>query len=197
MPSMAVWGIAFAVCLGMMLVTAGAGQPLVHLGLGLIISLAIAFAAIIENQKLRSGAAPKPAVASATSRSMGFIYLWAAAVIALTYLTLLEWHEWLHWFMALALVGTLCVFYSNMLTRDANAGKEDPTMLSIGHKLTWVQLVGMLIAIIGMLVDGKLTRYLKPQVQDWAAQNVFFSGAVGLVILSAYVLWAARDDRVA
>jgi len=69
-------------------------------------------------------------------------------------------------------------------------------MLALGNKLTWIQLVGMLIAIIGMLVDGKLTRYQNPQMMDWAAQNTFFVGAIGLAVLSAYALWASRNDRL-
>ncbi|MCB1503479.1 MAG: hypothetical protein KDJ47_00745 [Hyphomicrobiaceae bacterium] len=197
MPSMIVWGIAFATCLSMMMLTAGAKLPLVHLAMGVIIALGIAFAAILENQKLRREGAPKSVIASATARSMGFIYMWAAVVIALTYLTLFNWHEWWQWFLALALVGTMCIFYSNLLTRDAEAHQDDKTMIAIGNKLTWVQFIGMGIAIVGMLVDGKLTRYTNPQLKDWAAQNVFFTGAVGLMVLSAYVLWASRNDRVA
>lgn len=197
MPSMIVWGMAFAVGLAAMMVTAGARLPVVHLVIGILIALGIAFATIIENLQLRKEGAPKAAVASATARNMGYLYLWSAVVMALTYLTLLSWHEWWHWFLALALVGVACIFYSNILARDAAAGKEDKAMLSIGNKLTWVQLVGMLIAIVGMLVDGKLTRYMNPKLMDWAAQNIFFTGAVGLALLSAYVLWASRNDRVA
>ena len=48
--------------------------------------------------------------------------------------------------------------------------------------------------VVGMLIDGKLMRYLNPKLMDWAAQNTFFAGAVGLAILSAYALWASRND---
>lgn len=53
----------------------------------------------------------------------------------------------------------------------------------------------MLATIAGMLIDGKLTRYKNPKMLDWAAQNTFFVGAIGLAVLSAYALWASRNDR--
>lgn len=195
MPSMLVWGIAFAVSLGVMLMSAGARMPILHLAIGALICLGIAFVGILENQKLRREGASKAEIAGSTARNMGFIYIWAATIIALTYLTIFSWHEWWHWFFGLALIGTACIFYSNTVARDAAEGRTDDTLLSIGNKLTWLQLVGMLVAIIGMLVDGKLTRYLNPKLMDWAAQNTFFVGAVGLSLLSAYALWASRNDR--
>lgn len=196
MPSMFIWGLAFAISLSGMLLTAGARIPLVHLALGVLICLGIAFVGILENQRQRREGASKSEIAASTSRYMGFIYIWAAMTIGLTYMALLSWHEWWHWFLGMALVGAACVFYSNTLTRDAEAGRVDDTMLSIGNKLTWIQLVGMLVAIVGMLIDGKLTRYQNPKMMDWAAQNTFFVGAIGLAVISAYALWASRNDRL-
>ncbi len=195
MPSMLLWGFAFAISLVVMLFTAGARLPLIHLSIAVLICLGIALVAILENNKLRGNGASKSEIAAGTARNMGFVYIWAATIIALTYMTVLQWHEWWHWFLGFALVGTACIFYSNAMTRDAAEGRADDTLLSIGAKLTWLQLVGMLIAIVGMLVDGKLSRYVNPNMMDWAAQNTFFGGAVGLAILSAYALWASRNDR--
>lgn len=197
MPSMVLWGFAFTISLVVMLLTAGARMPMVHLAMAALITLGIAFVAILENKSMRDSGTSKPLVAAATARNMGFIYIWGAVVIAITYLSLLSWHEWWHWFIGFALVGTMCIFYSNTLTRDAEAGRQDNTMLSIGNKLTWVQLIGMLIAIVGMLVDGKLTRFVNPKLMDWAAQNTFFAGAIGLAIVSAYALWAGKNDKSA
>jgi hypothetical protein len=196
MPSMLIWGLAFTISQAGMLLTAGMRLPLVHLTFGALICLGIAFVGILDNQKQRQSGASKAEIASATARNMGLIYVWAATTIALTYVSLLSWHEWWHWFLGLAVVGVACVFYSNILARDAADGRVDEAMLSIGNKLTWIQLFGMLAAIIGMLVDGKLTRYQNPKLMDWAAQNTFFVGAIGLAVLSAYALWAARNDRL-
>lgn len=197
MSSMVLWGFSFAISLAAMLLTAGARMPMLHLAIAAVITLGIAFVAILENKNLRDSGAAKPLVAAATARNMGFIYIWGAIVIAITYSSLLYWHEWWHWFIGFALVGTICIFYANALTRDAQAGRQDDTLLNIGNKLTWVQLIGMLIAMVGMLVDGKLTRFVNPKLMDWAAQNTFFAGAMGLAVISAYALWAGKNDNSA
>lgn len=197
MPSMFLWGLAFTISLVVMLLTAGARMPMVHLATAAVITLGIAFVAILENRSLRESGASKMLVAAATARNMGFIYIWGAVVIAITYLSLLSWHEWWHWFIGFALIGTVCIFYANALNRDAEAGRHDDTLLNIGNKLTWVQLVGMLIAMVGMMIDGKLTRFVNPKLMDWAAQNTFFAGAMGLAVISAYALWAGKKDQSA
>lgn len=195
MPSFFIWAAVFTIGLAGMVLTAAAPQPLTHLALSALICVGIAFVGILEGQKLRAEGASKAELASANARNMGFIYIWGAATIALTYTTLLSWHEWWHWFLGFAVIGTACIFFSNTVARDHIEGRDDETLLSIGNKLTWVQLVGMLIAMIGMLVDGKLSRYLIPNAMDWAAQNTFFTGALGLAVLSAYALWASRNDK--
>lgn len=195
MPSYLIWGIAFAIGLAMALFTAAAPMPLLHLAMGALICIGIAFAGILEAQKLRGAGASKAEIASANARHMGFIYIWGAAIIALTYTTLLYWHEWWHWLLGFALTGTACIFFSNTVAREHTEGRDDDTLLSIGHKLTWVQLIGMVIAMVGMLIDGKLSRHLIPKATDWAAQNTFFTGALGLAIISAYALWASRNDK--
>lgn len=197
MSSMVLWGLSFAISLAAMLLTAGARMPVLHLAIAAVITLGIAFVAILENKSLRDSGAAKPLVAAATARNMGFIYIWGAVVIAITYSSLLSWHEWWHWFIGFALVGAICIIYANSLARDAEAGRQDDTLLNIGNKLTWVQLIGMLIAMVGMLVDGKLTRFVNPKLMDWAAQNTFFAGALGLAVISAYALWAGKDDKSA
>lgn len=196
MASMIIWFALLTLSLCAMIIAAGAGLPVVHMLMAALISVGIALVGIMENQKLRSEGASKNLIAAATARNMGFIFVWGALVIAVTYVFILRWHEWWHFMAAFAIAGALCLFYSNALIRDDNAGKTDATMLNFGRTLTWVQLVGMIIAMVGMLVDGKMQRYIDPKYQDWAAQNVFFFGAAGLAILSAYALWAGRNDVV-
>ena len=42
------------------------------------------------------------------------------------------------------------------------------------------QVAGMVIVMVGLLVDGKMTRFAKarPGWEDWAANNIFFFGAM-------------------
>ena len=86
MPSMMIWGLAFAISLAAMLLTAGGRMPIAHLVIGALICMGIAFAGILENQKMRREGAAKAEIAAATARNMGFIYIWAATIIALTYM---------------------------------------------------------------------------------------------------------------
>jgi len=194
--SMVIWFSLITISLSGMLVCAGAGMPQLHMILTAIVSVGIALVAIFENLSLRRSGASKSAIASTTARNMGFVYVWAAIAIALTYLFLLQWREWWHFLIAFAVVGALCLFYSNALMRDAEAGRHDPVMLKIGRSLTWAQLVGMLIAMVGMLVDGKLERYANPRHLDWAAQNVFFFGAMALAVISGVALYVGRNDEI-
>ena len=195
MASLVIWFTLITVSLCAMIIAAGAGMPVVHMLMTGLVSIGIALVAIFENQKLRNEGASKNLVAASTARSMGFVYVWGALTIAVTYMFILRWHEWWHFMSGFAVAGALCLFYSNSLLRDDNAGRQDDTILNVGRTLTWVQLVGMIVAIIGMLVDGKLTRYVNPRHMDWAAQNIFFFGALALAVISAYVLWSSRNDN--
>jgi hypothetical protein len=48
------------------------------------------------------------------------------------------------------------------------------------------------IAVLGLLIDGKMTRFLIPRYTDWAANNVFFFGALAVAAISANALRANR-----
>jgi hypothetical protein len=43
------------------------------------------------------------------------------------------------------------------------------------------------------LIDGKMVRYQTPRFTDWAANNVFFFGAMALAAISFNAL-RARDE---
>lgn len=194
MASLIIWFVLITLSLSGMILAAGAGMPMLHMILCGIVSVGIALVAIYENVALRKAGASKNEIAASTSRSMGFVYGWGALGIAITYLFILQWHEWWHFMAAFAFAAVLCLVYANILAGDEAAGREDSNVLQIGRTLTWVQFIGMLIAMIGMIVDGKLTRYLNPKHADWAAQNIFFFGALGLTLISAYALWRSRED---
>lgn len=195
--SMVIWFVVLTISLSVMMISVGGHMPQMQMLMAAIVSIGIALVAVFENLSLRRSGASKSAIAASTARNMSFVYIFGAVAIALTYLFLLKWKEWWHFFGAFAVVGALCLFYANTLSRDAAAGREDPAMLKIGRTLTWVQLVGMVAAMIGMFVDGKLERYVNPRYTDWAAQHVFFFGAMGLAIISAFALYAGRDDSSA
>jgi hypothetical protein len=73
-----------------------------------------------------------------------------------------------------------------MMQRDAEAGREDATLLRLARYLTLGQLGGMIIAMLGLIIDDKMPR--DPQEPDWAANTIFFCGAAALAAISANAL---------
>ena len=87
-------------------------------------------------------------------------------------------------------VAALCLFFASMMAKDAAAGRQDDAMLNIARYLTIGQLAGMVIAMVGMIIDDKMPR--DPSEPDWAANAIFFFGAAALAVISANALWGPR-----
>lgn len=197
MISMLIWIFGIGISVSIMIVTAATAMPLANMAVAAIVSSAIALLAIRENRAMHAAGAHPSAVAASTARHMGLVWCWGALVLFAVYYFILKWSEWLPFFLAFAAAGVLCLLISTTLARDAAAGREDPSMSKIARILTQVQLVGMVIAVIGLLVDGKMTRYLTPRFTDWAANNVFFFGAAALAAISLNALMTSRSKTVA
>ncbi len=192
MASLFIWMLGISLGIAILVISAAIGQPLLHMAAAALISIVIALIAIRENHDLHAAGASTPKIAASTARHMGFVWVWGALSLLVTYFFILKWHEWFHFFLAFAVAGALCLFIASTLERDAVTGKEDPTMMKVARYLTIAQLVGMVITVIGLLVDGKMTRYLTPRFTDWAANNIFFFGAVALAALSANSLMTSK-----
>jgi hypothetical protein len=164
-----------------------------HMGIAAAAAIGFAAAAVRENLALRRSGAAKSAIASSTARHMGLIWVWGAVALAVTYATgVLVWKEWWQFFLAFAVGAGLCLYFSAALDKDARAGREDETMLRLGRYLAIVQLAGMVIAVLGLLIDGKMSRFLTPRYTDWAANDVFFFGALAVGVISANALRQTR-----
>lgn len=193
MASLFIWMLGISLGIAILVISAALGQPLLHMAAAAIIGLVIALVAIKENRDLHAAGASTPTIAASTARHMGFVWVWGALSLLVTYYFILKWHEWFHFFLAFAVAGALCLFIAGTLERDAVAGREDPTMMKIARYLTIGQLVGMVITVLGLLIDGKMTRYLTPRFTDWAANNIFFFGAIALAALSANSLMTSKS----
>jgi hypothetical protein len=182
-----------------LLVATAASRPLgvhmayIHMAVAAAVSLGLALVAIRENLALRRVGAAKSAIASSTARHMGIVWTWGGLVLAATYATgVLVWREWWQFLLAFAVAAGLCLLFSAALDKDARAGREDETMLKLGRVLAIVQLIGMVIAVLGLIIDGKMTRFLNPRYTDWAANDVFLFGALAVAAISANALRASR-----
>ncbi len=161
----------------------------VHMALAGLMAVVFVLAYLLQNRALVTNGASSSRVAANTSRSIGMVWLWGALGLAATYATgILSWREWPVFLAACIVIAGLCLLFAAMLDKDARQGREDATMLRLGRILALVLLIGMLIAIVGLIIDGKMTRFLVPRYTDWPANNIFFFGAVAMALISGRAL---------
>jgi hypothetical protein len=161
----------------------------VHFAVAAAAAAAFAILAIRESNRLQATHASPSALAASNASHLGLVWTWGALAIAVTYGTgVLSWREWFSFLMAFAVAGGLCLFFAATLKKDASAGRSDATLLQVAHYLTIGQLVGMALVVAGLIIDGKMTRFKTPRFTDWAANNIFFCGAVAVAVICAYAL---------
>lgn len=165
---------------------AAADRPGLTLGLAALAGSLFAVFTIVQRGRLVAAGAREPAIASSTAGAMGVVWAWAAASMLATYLFVLSWHEWWQYVLGAGAIAALCFGFAAMMQRDAAAGREDATMLKLARYLTLGQLGGMIIAMLGLIIDNKMPR--DPQEPDWAANTIFFFGAAALAAISANAL---------
>jgi hypothetical protein len=186
MNSALIWGVFLAVGVAAVYFSAAAGRPELHMALTALACLGYAVAAVWERRRLVAGGAGEAALASSTAGSMALVWAWAALSLLLTYVFVLSWGEWWQYVLGAGAIAALCLLFSGMLSRDAAAGREDPTMLKLARYLTIGQLVGMIVAMVGLVLDDKMPR--SPEKPDWAASTIFFFGAASLAAISLNAL---------
>lgn len=151
------------------------------------VSLLLAVVGIRTRAKLQEASASRSAVESASAFYMGLVWLWGAIALFTVYVFQLSWREWPHFTAAFAIAGALSLGFAALLRRDAAAGKEDETLLTLGRKLCLAQLVGMIITLVGLMIDpDKEFLYIKDN--DWAGNGIFLFGALALALISAHAL---------
>jgi len=195
---MIIWTLAIGASVALLVVTAtgrGAGLNLAYAHMAVAAAMALIFAlvAIREMRAAAGRGAARSEIAATAARYSGLVYTWGALALAVMYGTkLLEWREWLSFLIAFMVAAGLSLFLSATFNKDREQGREDAAMLKISRYLAMVQLVGMIAVAIGLVVDGKMTRFLTPlRHGDWAANNVFFFGAIAVAAIS---LMALRMD---
>lgn len=193
MTSIWIWVAALVVGTATVSVAAAVGGPNVHMALTALVCLAFTALAIWERQRLVASGGSAPALASTTANSMALVWAWAGLSMLLTYRFVLSWHEWWQYVLAAGVVAALCLVFASMMSKDAAAERQDDTLLNIARYLTIGQLAGMVIAMIGMIIDDKMPR--DPSEPDWAANAIFFFGAAALAVISANALWGPAPRR--
>jgi uncharacterized membrane protein len=197
------WMSSIGISVALLVITAAVksanpAMAYAHMAIAAVMALVFALIAIRETRQLVTSGASRPAVAAETARFMGYVWAWGALGLVISYGSgIVDWHEWLTFFIAFAVFAVASLFFSKMLQRDADEGKEDEAILKAGRYLAWIQLVGMIAVVVGLIIDGKMTRFLVPRYGDWAANNIFFFGAIAIGAISAYAIKVSKPGAKA
>lgn len=191
MASMLIWLPVVVASLAVMAVAAGGRAVYLHVVTAAIVALTLALVAVRENRLAAARGVSEAGIAGLNARIMGIVWTWGALVMLITYGVVgLQWKEWLHFFLALVAAAGLSLGFAILLDRDAAAKSGDRTLVQLARTLAKVQLVAMVIVMLGLLIDGKMWRFLNPRHGDWAANNVFFFGALAIAAISLVALRA-------
>ncbi len=167
----------------------GVHMAYAHMGIAAIVAIGFAATFFRSNTALRETGARPSAVAAMTSRYVSYVWTWAALCLLTTYaFGIAVWREWVLFTVACSIVAGLSMVFASILQRDADEGREDPTLLKLANVMAIVLLVGMVATIIGLLVDGKMVRMFTPRFGDWPANNVFFFGAIAMAAITGFAL---------
>jgi hypothetical protein len=167
----------------------GVHMAYAHMGIAVIMAIGFAATFIKANTALRASGANQSAIAALTSRFVSYVWTWGALCLLTVYATgILVWREWLTFSIACIVIAGLSMVFATMLQKDADAGREDATLLKLADALAKILLAGMAITVVGFIIDGKMVRFLNPRFTDWAANNVFFFGAISVAAITGYAL---------
>jgi hypothetical protein len=197
MSAMIIWILGIAIGIAALVVTASMKLYYVHMGVAAIVSIFMALAAYADNRTARAAQVPENEIASLNARFMGAVWSWGALSMLVTYLFVLSWREWWQYVIVFAGLACVCLFFASLLSGDKTANRGgDETMLKLARNLAMAQLVGAGIVMLGLLIDGKMWRFKTAAGQrvgweDWAANNIFFFGAMALAAIS----WLAVQLR--
>ena len=200
---MILWLLTIAISIALLAITAFARSEEIEMAYANIAVAAVAgliFVALALNsiRQLQVRGASRLAVAADTARSMSFIYFWGTLGLVAVYGTgILTWKEWWHFLLAFLAVGVICFAMSLIMQSKVKSGEEDTKLLTVGNYGNIVQLVGMIAIMVGLLIDGKMVRFIDPRAgwEDWGANNIFFFGAAALAIVSLRALLIKKQPQ--
>lgn len=193
--SLFVWMMALTISMSVTILSAAAHMPSVHMSMTALVTLAIAIVAVQTYRQLAATTPNRSALAANTARYTGLVWLWAGIAIFVTYNFILKnWPEWWQFSTGLMIVGIMCMILAGMFQRDADEGNEDESILKVARLLNMIQIVGMLIAAIGLVADHKFDFGMSAARPDWAANNIFFFGALAVACIGVHAI--ASDNKI-
>lgn len=198
--AMIFWMSTIAVSVALLVLTAagrsaggseGLTMAYLHMALAAIMAAVFTAMAIREAQSIETtGRKGEIARAAVLTRHMGLVWAWGALALAATYGTgIVTWKEWPGFLIAFAAFASVSLFIARRLDAQAVADHADERFIKMSRYLGIALFAGTIIVMLGLIIDGKMTRFLAIQRenwQDWAANNYFFFGAAALAAISAF-----------
>jgi hypothetical protein len=118
---------------------------------------------------------------------MGIIYGWAAVMIALFYMLLLEWTPWFAAFFVMCAGATLCMFMANIIMRDLTETADDKRMSDVVRSLAKMQFAVCCLCVGGLIALGSIVG--QGGEGAWAGINILLATTLGVAGLSAYMIF--------
>ncbi len=196
--SQVIWMLGIGFSIAAMIVAAATKAYYIHMAIAAAVSIFVALASFQEHREPATRA-DIALQASSCFRHIGLIWSWAALSLLATYTFILSWREWFAFFLGFFVLAGLCLFISATLRKDAEAGASDIGMAKIAYGLSLFFMFAMVIVMGGLVIDGKMWRFTKEAGQrvgwqDWAANNVFFFGAMAVAAISWNAFRTLRKD---
>jgi hypothetical protein len=190
MASMVIWVLGIGLSVAALVLAAAQKMFFVHMAITALISILVALASFSETRAAEGDPTRAGHSIEVSLRHMGLVWTWGALALFVTYaFNILSWREWWQFFIAFFVLAGLSLFLSATLREDAETGTSDDMLVKVARGFSIFILVAMLITMVGLLVDGKMWRFttiagMRRGSQDWAANNVFFFGALALAAIS-------------
>ena len=197
MPALMVWAIGLMGSVALLVVLASINSHVPHLAVAALVALLVAYAAYRKNRLELSRRRLSPSkLASVNAIYMSLLWAWGGVTIAATYLMLpeLQEHNWWRsewWQFAAGFGGAavLSAIFAYLLNNDTSPPGDQSTLTRSSRYLAIGQLIATLATMLGLIIDGKMDFGWI----DWSANNIFFSGAAGLAILSWIALSTQKE----
>ena len=137
-------------------------------------------------------------------RHIAGVWSWGALALIVTYASsILTWREYGRFVVVFTLLASGSLVLASLLTKPGSALRQDDRLPNVARIVALVTCAALAIVAIGLLVhDGRGFRFggkvVNAQLaviqrdgwQDWAANHVFFYGAIAVSVIA----WKAMRD---
>lgn len=195
------WGLGICASVAALAITAGlkpGDLSMAYIHMAIAAASAVGLSLLAKSRLAHEAADPTGGRALALSAglsNLALVWTWASLALFATYAFVLQWHEWWRFVVVFALLAAACFRIAAMLRQKGPSEASESTIVKLAHGATIVHLGTGVVTVLGLLIDGKMVRFLVPRHQDWAAQNIFFFGALAFAAIGWSALAAARAPR--